>query len=285
MSSPRSGMTRLVVSGRGLHGGKNADVQLRASGSNPVTLWVADQHVALPGCAVTDAFRSTTIAVGMASVRTVEHLAAALFGLGITRGLSITVSGEELPLLDGGALAWVAALRDAIDANVLLGAAGSGEHARIARAATLRDGDASYGFTPAEDTRLSVRVDLGDPRYDRAAAWDGTAAAFEREVAPARTFSREEDVMELLERGVAAWVPRESVVVLCKERPALFHGRPFADDEPARHKLLDLIGDVYVRCGVLRGHVHAERPGHARTHAILTRALVEGVIVRESARS
>ena len=274
--------TSRVVSGPGLHGGKMADVELRVSDSLDVTISVGDEHAALPGCAVTDAFRSTTVAVGSTPLRTVEHLAAALFGLGISRGLSIQVRGEELPLLDGGASAWVAALREVIDApaSPLVRSGGTSAHARIVRAATLGDGDASYVFTPAPDTRLSVRVYLGDARYDREAVWDGTGAAFERDVAPARTFSREEDVMELVARGVAAWVPRESVIVLCKDRPALFHGRPFADDEPARHKLLDLIGDVYVGCGILRGHLHAERPGHARTHAILTRALAEGVIER-----
>lgn len=263
-----------MVSGPGLHGGKNADVELRASGSPRVMLSMSGKSAPLPGCPVTDAFRSTTVAVGDAPLRTVEHLAAALFGLGITHGLSVDVRGEELPLLDGGALAWVAALREAIDAKALE----SGPHAVITRHATLRDGEASYTFAPAAHTRISVRVELGDARYDREAAWDGTPEAFERDLAPARTFSREEDVMELVARGVASWVPRESVVVLCKDRPPLFHGRPFADDEPARHKLLDLIGDVYVHCGVLRGHVHAERPGHARTHAMLTRALAEGVI-------
>ncbi len=263
------------VSGRGLHLGRIAEVSICASDDPRVMLSVLGEREALPGCPVTDAFRSTTIAVGGASLRTVEHLAAALFGLSITGGLSVSVSGDELPLLDGGATAWLAALRAALSSAER---APDLVHARITRAATLTDGDARYAFTPAEDTQLSVRVDLGDARYDREVSWDGTSAAFEQDIAPARTFSREEDVMELVSRGVAAWVPRESVVVLCKDREPLHHGRPFADDEPARHKLLDLIGDVYIHCGVLRGHVHAERPGHARTHAILIRAVAEGVI-------
>jgi UDP-3-O-[3-hydroxymyristoyl] N-acetylglucosamine deacetylase len=218
-----------------------------------------------------DAFRSTTIAVGAASLRTVEHLSAALFGLGITHGLTITVTGEELPLLDGGASSWVDSLRPFAPSD-------RHHRSRVTRVATLRDGDAEYVFAPADDTLLSVRVELGDARYDRRATWDGSASAFENDIAPARTFSREEDVMELVARGVASWVPRESVVVLCKDRPALFYGRPFQDDEPARHKLLDLVGDTYVHCGVLRGHVHATRPGHARTHEVLVRALAEGLI-------
>ncbi len=263
------------VSGRGLHLGKIADVSIWVSNDPRVMLSVAGERGPLPGCPVTHAFRSTTIAVGGASLRTVEHLAASLFGLGITGGLSVSVTADELPLLDGGATAWLAALNEALSAGER---ALDLVHARITRAATLTDGDARYAFTPAQDTKLSVRVELGDARYDREASWDGTAAAFERDIAPARTFSREEDVMELVARGVASWVPRESVVVLCKDRDPLYHGRAFADDEPARHKLLDLIGDVYIRTGVLRGHVHAERPGHARTHAILTRALAEGVI-------
>lgn len=273
--------SRVRVSGPGLHGGKTSSITLVASDTaSGVTLVMGEQRGVLPDCPVTSAFRSTSIAVSHATLRTVEHLCAALMGLGIDSGLDIHVEGDEIPLLDGGASAWVSALEDALPARSSASPSGHPARFRIAHAATLQDDDARYTFTPSSGIHLSVKVELGDRRYDRSATWDGSRTAFVQDVAPARTFAREEDVMELASRGVASWVPRESVVVLCKERPALFHGRPFHDDEPARHKLLDLMGDVYVRCGLLQGTLAAEKPGHQRTHRVLDRALADGVIVR-----
>jgi UDP-3-O-[3-hydroxymyristoyl] N-acetylglucosamine deacetylase len=58
-------------------------------------------------------------------------------------------------------------------------------------------------------------------------------------------------------------------------------GAPFLADEPARHKLLDLVGDLYLYGGPPRGRVRATRPGHGATHEAMRRALAEGLVARE----
>ena len=119
-----------------------------------------------------------------------------------------------------------------------------------------------------------------DPRVTSLAphaTWSGDRADFVARIASARTFGFAHEVDALLARGLAQHVAASSVVVIA---PDVIHhaGRPFTADEPARHKLLDLIGDLYAHGGPFRGRIHATRPGHAATHAAMARAREEGVI-------
>jgi UDP-3-O-[3-hydroxymyristoyl] N-acetylglucosamine deacetylase len=97
-------------------------------------------------------------------------------------------------------------------------------------------------------------------------------------LAPARTFAREVDLEPLVRSGLARHVEPSSVVVLAPD--AVHHaGLPFSRDEPARHKLLDLIGDLYLHGGPPIGSVRALRPGHAANAAAIERAFADGILV------
>jgi len=87
-----------------------------------------------------------------------------------------------------------------------------------------------------------------------------------------------EEVEELVRRGLARHVDPASVVVLAPDA-VLSAGRAFTPDEPVRHKLLDLLGDLYLHGGPPLGCVRAHRPGHAPNARALRRALAEGVLV------
>jgi UDP-3-O-[3-hydroxymyristoyl] N-acetylglucosamine deacetylase len=272
-------MSAIELSGRGLHTGTESRVRLSRT-EGPVTLEAGGEKSALSSWHVADAFRSTTLAHDKARVRTVEHLCAALFGLSIGEGLAIIVEGPELPLLDGGATQWAESL-----ATLDIPPTKNAHH--ITRTAIIDIADSRYAFSPPPSTTatptatLAVTLSLDDPRYALSATWRiGDRASFLSRIAPSRTFSREADITELLDRGVASWVPPDSVVVLRPPPHApLFAGRPFDADEPARHKLLDLIGDLYARVGLLDGSVHATKPGHARNHEAITRALADGILL------
>ena len=126
---------------------------------------------------------------------------------------------------------------------------------------------------------VEVCIDLGYPRFAAEARWQGSPQDFVDRIAPARTFTLARDVEELVRRGLARHVDPDSVVVLAPD--AVHHsGRPFRADEPARHKLLDLIGDLYLHGGPPLGRVLAVRPGHASNARAFRRALEEGVLVR-----
>jgi UDP-3-O-[3-hydroxymyristoyl] N-acetylglucosamine deacetylase len=259
---------RISLDGFGLHGGRASKVVI-ARRPGPVTLQgrtLDDLEVVATASATTVASRDG--AVRMASV---EHLFAALGGLGVRDGLAIAVVGDELPLLDGASARWASAIlsldppRGAVPALV------------VRRDAEIAVGASVYRFE-VEPGRceLGVAFETADARLARDAVWCGDAADFLARIATARTFAMAEDIPALATQGLASRVTPEAVVVVGDAIHCA--GAPFGPDEPARHKLLDAIGDFYLHGGPPRGRVHATRPGHRATHAAVARALALGVL-------
>lgn len=264
-----------ALEGRGLHSGALCAVRFVRS-SGPVMLGVGSARASLAECEVLATTRSTAVGPrdGAFAVRTVEHAFAALAGMGVFDGVRVEVEGGEVPLLDGGARAF---------AEAIVG----GELARGApKLLVVREGEVSvrdsrYTFMRGDHIEVKVTVDYGDARLAPDAAWFGDADDFFERIAPARTFALERDLPEL-ERGLASFVDPTSVVLVARER---IHsaGRAFTSDEPARHKLLDLLGDAYFHGGPPIGRLRAERPGHANNHAAFLRALELGLLARVAA--
>jgi UDP-3-O-[3-hydroxymyristoyl] N-acetylglucosamine deacetylase len=243
-----------VIAGRGLHRGEEATLRLRPA-EGPVTL----NGVAIRDLVLTSTARSTSVN----GIGTVEHLFAALEAKSIREGLAISLEGPEMPLADGGALAFFDAIPEVA----------AGARPIIVQDAII-DG---YTFRRAPTVTIEVAVDFADERIAPRASWHGDPADFRARIAPARTFGFEHELGALLERGLASHVRPETVLVFTSGE-VLCAGRPYAADEPARHKLLDLLGDLYLHGGAPIGFLRAERPGHERTHRIMRRALDAGVV-------
>jgi UDP-3-O-[3-hydroxymyristoyl] N-acetylglucosamine deacetylase len=265
----------VVLEGVGLHTGRPSRVVLRAE-PGPVRLRAGGLAARIDELRVASTARATTVEAhgGRLRVGTVEHAFAALAGLSIHESVAIDVDGPEMPLLDGGASAWCEALRR-------LQVPPSRPRLRVTRAATFDVGPSRFELTPAGDDdviEVVARVDFDDARLAPEASWTGDAADFVDRIAPARTFALAREVDELARRGLARHVDPACVVVIGPD--AILHaGRPFSPDEPARHKLLDLIGDLYLSGGPPLGGVRALRPGHAVNARALHRAIEEGVLV------
>ena len=262
------------IAGRGLHSGAASSVRfVRHEG--PVVVRVGDVEVHVSALGVVDTTRSTTVAgaEGRLRIGTVEHVFAALGGLGIHQGVAVVIEGPEAPLGDGGARAYADALR-------ALGCTASTGALHVVRDGEVTVGASRYELRRGDGVELDVAIDFADERIAGSAWWRGDAEDFYRRIASARTFGFEHEIADLLARGLASHVTPESVVVIGKER-ILAAGAPFLADEPARHKLLDLIGDLYVHGGPPRGKVRAMRPGHAATHEVMRRALAEGLVARK----
>jgi UDP-3-O-[3-hydroxymyristoyl] N-acetylglucosamine deacetylase len=146
----------------------------------------------------------------------------------------------------------------------------------VTRAATVDVGRSRYAFRPAARASVAVNIEFDDARVAPSARWSGDADDFVRRVAPARTFCFARELDELSRNGLAAFATPEAVMVIGETILAV--GAPYAEDEPARHKLLDLIGDLYLYGGPPRGEVHAHRPGHSVTHEAMRIALDQGII-------
>ncbi len=272
---PRPGET--FVEGVGIHSGAPARVVLRRR-RGPVTLEAAGVEARIDQLAIASTARATTVEAhgGTLRVATVEHAFAALAGLGVYDGIAMAIDGPELPFLDGGAATWC----DVIDR---LGVTPSPPPLRVARAAAFEVGSSRYEFTPGPGIEVEVRLELegiDEARVMPEARWRGDAVDFRLRIAGARTFVLARDIGELAAAGLARHVDPGSVVVLAPDA-TLHAGRPFSADEPARHKLLDLVGDLYTWGGPPLGRVRAVRPGHTANAMAARRARAEGIVVAD----
>jgi len=271
------------LEGVGLHTGAPARVGLRRS-AGPVRLVCGGLEATLDELEVVSTARATTVEARGGALRlgTVEHAFAALAGLGLHEGVTLAIDGPELPLLDGGATAWCAALGR-------LAVPPSTPRLRVTRAASFDVGPSHYDVTPPDGPDdhavvVTAHIDFDDPRLVPQATWTGDPDDFVARIAPARTFALAREVDELARRGLARHVDPACVVVIAPD--AILHtGRPFTADEPARHKLLDLLGDLYLRGGPPSGRIVASRPGHAANARFLRRAIDDGVLTRSSGHS
>jgi UDP-3-O-[3-hydroxymyristoyl] N-acetylglucosamine deacetylase len=266
------------LEGAGLHSGAAVRVVLGAR-PGPVRLRVRGVEAEIADLDVVSSARATTVQPrgGGARVGTVEHCFAALAGLGIRGGVTIDVDGPEMPLLDGGAGAWCRALTE-------LGAERSAPRLRVVREAVIEVGPSVYELSPGDEAIVEVRVDFDDPRLAPDARWGGDPQDFVERIAPARTFALVRELDELVARGLARSADPASVVVVTRDA-VLCAGRAFEADEPARHKLLDLMGDAYLFGGPPLGRLRALRPGHAANVRALRRALETGALTVDTAAS
>lgn len=260
------------LQGMALHAGVPARAVLRAA-PGPVRVVQGGHAAALAELRVVraDAGVSVVGPGGAPAIDLCEHLLAALGGAGVHNGVEVEVEGPELPLLDGGAAAFCDALA-AIDAPRSLASL------HVARAGRFAEGDACYRLEPSEAMHIEVDVEFPAPVGRERAAWSGDARDFRQRIAPARTFGWKADHAALLARGRARGAAALAGLLVFDGDGVLDGCAPPSPQECARHKLLDLVGDLTLHGGMRRGRLHASRPGHAATHAVVRRALAEGVL-------
>ncbi|MBL8614972.1 MAG: UDP-3-O-acyl-N-acetylglucosamine deacetylase [Deltaproteobacteria bacterium] len=225
--------------------------------------------------AVGAAALSTTLgAPGGPQVGTVEHLAAALLSFGID-DCEVALDGPELPLLDGAAAAWLGLLRAAGRAPL------DAPRTRWALSAPVQveGGGGLLLLRPAQGLLLDVSVNFGPaaggPQRLRCRPLDGD---FATELAWARTFGALSDLPALSAAGLARGAHLDAVVVFGPHGP--LSGGPLPDRLCARHKALDLLGDLALLGGPLQAQVIAVRHGHALVHAALRAARDQGALHR-----
>jgi UDP-3-O-[3-hydroxymyristoyl] N-acetylglucosamine deacetylase len=261
------------VAGIGLHGGQPVQVELRPAAPGAGRRFTQAGRSPIPATLahVCDAHLATRLAGDGWTVRTVEHLLAAAFALDID-DLEIQVIGDELPILDGSAQGWLAAL----DRAGRVEQPGRPTRFRVRAPVTVRDGERWARLEPHDGLELQAEVCFDHPAVgQQQVAFDGTADAFRRDIAPARTFGFETDIAALQAAGLARGGSLDNAVVFGEDGPLNPGGLRFSD-EPARHKLLDLCGDLALLGGRLCGRLTTSRPGHALTHGLLRAAIAHG---------
>jgi len=199
----------------------------------------------------------TSIGTGDVTVMTIEHVMAALSASFIDNAV-LELTGPEPPILDGSFQGYLEAISE-------VGAVELDEPTEIltvTKPLTVHlDTGASYVVSPAEDLRISVTIDFEHATIGRQfGTFDVTEEAFRSEIAPARTFGFRGDAEELQARGLAKGSSLENTVVV--DDDGLMNDSLRFDDEFLRHKVGDLIGDLALVGGRVRGHVVSERPSH-----------------------
>lgn len=260
--------------GVSLHSGREVSMEFRPAPENSGIVFHIHAedgvHLLSPRPeAVSTTELATTISDGQARVSTIEHVLAALSGLGVDN-VEVHVEGGEVPILDGSAKEVVEALR----------IAGFSEQsaprrvARITRECSLeKDGKAIIarpfdGFHVDYTIRFPHPV-IGEQRF----ALEVTPETFAREIAPARTFGFLKEVEYLHSKGLARGGSLDNVIVVGDEGVLNKEGLRFPD-EFVRHKLLDFIGDMAMLGRPLLGSFTVSCSGHGHNNAFL-RMLVQ----------
>lgn len=204
-----------------------------------------------------DELRQTAIVVGKGVIRTIEHLMAAFHGLGVDNAI-VEVDGDELPAMDGSAKDYVEAIQDV----GLEEQSASRQYIEVTEPVAVDHGDQSLIFLPDDKLSVSYTLSYQHPDLqDQYMTLTVLPEIFERELAPARTFCLKEEAQALLAQGFGKGANLENTLVFERNLPVENELR--FDNEACRHKMMDLLGDLYLAGGPLKGHVIATKSGHS----------------------
>lgn len=291
------------IEGVGLHTGKKTTVTMHPSAANT---GITFKRIDLPEQPsikadvrnVASTTRSTTLKSGEAQVITVEHLLSAMMGMAIDNAV-VEVSGSEIPILDGTSQPYVQSIlsvgRTEQDADR--------EFFEVTEPFSFKDPETGSEIMalPADSFEATVMIDFDSkvigPQYASIASMD----AYEAELAPCRTFVFLHEVEQLLNMGLIKGGDLDNAIVIA-DRPvqpetiALLKEKTGKSDvavgqkgilntvklnfqnEPARHKLMDLIGDLSLVGMPIKGKIVATKPGHTVNTAFakeLKRKIIE----------
>jgi len=255
----------LVLGGQGLHSGLKTGVILHPApaGAGITFSSLADQS-AIPARLenVSETGYNTTLGGKGHSVRTVEHLMSALHGLAIMN-LRIQ-TGDEVPSLDGSALEFCMQLLEAgvHEQDEWL------EPVAPKKAVQVGDDNEFIRIEPAERLIIDYTLEYPPPIGLQQVHFELTSPeAYVKEIAPARTFGFVREFRKLSEMGLASGGRLDNLILIDDEK--IVNTTLRFVDEFARHKVLDLIGDLYLLGGPILGHVTAVKTGHSDNLALL----------------
>ena len=263
---------KITLVGKGLHTGRIVKLDILPADDDFGIVFhrtdVEDAHlIRAISSSISTTELSTSLGFGASRISTVEHLMAALAGCEIDNAL-IQVNGPEMPILDGSSQVFVEAIC----------AAGFrfGRHFRKALALKksfeIRDGDKFLRFTPAEHLQVQCTIEfqqqiIGRQHIDYVHSFSEFV-----KVANSRTFCQLNDVKIMQESGLALGGSLDNAIVIHNDQIMNSEGLRH-QDEFVRHKLLDLIGDLYLLGAPLLANVETFKSGHG-LHANATKFLL-----------
>lgn len=239
-----------TVEGEGVHSGERARVTLHRD-DGPILFRLGATVVPADVDSVVDTPRCTVLGADGARVATVEHLLAALAAAGFWGGVTIEVEGPELPILDGSAAGWEAAV-------AALGAPPPAPPPHVLDGPVEVVAGASRVRADPGGPALDVSIDFEHAAIGRQ-RWHGGPDRY-RELLDARTFVDHDELVALQARGFARGAQRGRGIVFTAHGPEPALRSP---DEPVRHKALDALGDLVLMGRPIAALVTIDRGSHA----------------------
>lgn len=261
----------LVFEGVGIHTGTPTRATINPAPVNTGLVFILPGGIEVPAVAeyVVETARATVLGKDGATVSTVEHLLAALFGMGIDNA-RIEVTGPEVPVMEGSAKTFA-------DRIAQSGNAPQSEVRRrfvVSAPQFFRDGDRTIIVLPASNFRVRFLADFPPPVGTQFLDADITPEFFLAEIAAARTFGYLHEVEALLKRGLAQGGTLENALVFAPDGPMQPMRWP---NEVVRHKVLDLLGDFSLLGAYPQCEIVAIKSGH-KLHCMATNELRKQII-------
>jgi len=265
---------RVSVVGIGVHSGSSVTLSLHPAEANTGIVFLRSGESGQPDRELPANYRSVT-ATEFATVlgdrngpavSTTEHVVAALYGLGVDNAV-VEVDGPEVPIMDGSAAPFVAA----IDQAGIVTLAAPRRYIQVLKPVCVVKDQSLAELRPyLRGLRIETEIAFDHPLVGRqAVALDVEPDSFRRDLARARTFGFMRDVAKLWSAGYALGASLENTVVVAENRVLNPEGLRFAD-EFVRHKAVDAIGDLALCGAPLIGAYRSVRGGHKLNHAVLT---------------
>ena len=272
MTIQRTLRRSVSCTGIGLHSGRKVTLRLKPA---PADYGIRFKRLDLDGLevpAVADRIAGISYATGLAqdaaSVGTVEHLLAALVGLGIDN-VSVELDQAEVPIMDGSAASFVYLVHEA----GVRALKAPRRFLKVVRPIALSNGNKRIAVYASDHFKVTYSISFDHPLLrHQSRTQHVTEETFQEEIAPARTFGFLKEVEQLRRKGLALGGSLDNAIVL-GETGFLNNTLRF-EDEFVRHKILDVIGDLALVGHPIIGHVVAHRGGHA-LHAGFARKILE----------
>jgi UDP-3-O-[3-hydroxymyristoyl] N-acetylglucosamine deacetylase len=267
----------VTVTGVGVHSGAPVSLTLAPADINTGFVFIrtgidgADREVVAAATAVIATDFATVLGDSEGPcVSTAEHVLAALRGMGVDNA-TIEVDGPEVPIMDGSAAPFVAA----IDSVGIEQQSAPRRFIEVLKTVQVAIGNSFGELRPYAGFRAEVEIDFANPQIGRQAyAFDLSPDSFRRDICRARTFGCMADVTKLWSEGYALGASFENSVVFDDTRVLNAEGLRYAD-ECVRHKVLDVVGDLALAGLPLLGLYKSVRGGHKLNHAVLTALLAD----------
>ena len=275
MIKQRTLRNEIRATGVGLHTGKKVYLALKPAPVESGIIFCRTDleppvEIKARATSVGDTRLSTALFNGDVRISTVEHLMAALAGLGIDNAY-IEVSAPEVPIMDGSAGPFVFLIQSA----GIVEQDAPKKFIRILREVSLRDGDKVASFLPFDGFKVNFTIDFDHPVFKGRkvdAEIDFSSASFIKEVSRARTFGFMHELEYLRSQGLVQGGSFDNAIVVDEYRILNEDGLRY-DDEFVKHKILDAIGDIYLLGNNLIGEFRARKSGHALNNQVVRQLL------------